>query len=79
MPVAITDIVLARLLPRFMLRYPKVRLAIEASHRQVDLVEEYVDVVVRRLGVEVASSSLIQAPLCTARWGLVASPADRND
>jgi DNA-binding transcriptional LysR family regulator len=74
MPVAITDIVLARLLPRFMLRYPKVRLAIEASHRQVDLVEEHVDVVIRGLGFEVESSSLVQAPLCTARWGLVASP-----
>ncbi|HEX7911594.1 MAG TPA: LysR substrate-binding domain-containing protein [Paraburkholderia sp.] len=74
MPVAITDFVLARLLPRFMLRYPKVRLSIEASHRQVDLVEEHVDVVVRGLGSDVESSSLIQAPLCTARWGLVASP-----
>jgi DNA-binding transcriptional LysR family regulator len=74
MPVAITDIVLARLLPRFMLRYPKVRLAIEASNRQVDLVEEHVDVVVRGLSFEVESSSLVQAPLCTARWGLVASP-----
>ncbi|GAB3625988.1 LysR family transcriptional regulator [Pandoraea terrae] len=74
MPVAVTDIVLAKLLPRFMLRYPKVRLAIQASNRQVDLVEENVDVVVRGMGFEVESSSLVQAPLCTARWGLVASP-----
>ncbi|MFM0738179.1 LysR substrate-binding domain-containing protein [Paraburkholderia xenovorans] len=74
LPVAITDIVLARLLPRFMSRYPKVRLAIQASHRRVDLVEEHVDVVVRGMGQESESSSLVQAPLCTARWGLVASP-----
>ena len=74
MPVALTDIVLAELLPRFMMRYPKVRLAIQASNRQVDLVEENVDVVVRGIGFELESSSLIQAPLCTARWGLVASP-----
>ncbi|SAL52482.1 LysR family transcriptional regulator [Caballeronia udeis] len=75
MSVAITDVVLAKLLPRFMLRYPKVRLAIEASNRQVDLVEEHVDVVIRGLSFDVELSSLVQAPLGTARWGLVASPA----
>lgn len=74
MSVAITDVLLARLLPRFMLRYPKVRLAIEASNRQVDLVEEHIDVVVRGLSFDVELSSLVQAPLGTARWGLVASP-----
>lgn len=74
MSVAITDILLARLLPRFMLRYPKVRLAIEASNRQVDLLEEHVDVVIRGLGFDVELSSLVQAPLGTVRWGLVASP-----
>ncbi|WGY71706.1 LysR family transcriptional regulator [Burkholderia cepacia] len=75
MPIAITDIVLAGLLPRFMQRYPKVRLALQASHRQVDLVDEHIDVAVRGVGFDVESSSLIQVPLCTARWGLVASPA----
>ncbi|MFM0398385.1 LysR substrate-binding domain-containing protein [Paraburkholderia aspalathi] len=74
MSVAITDILLARLLPRFMLRYPKVRLAIEASNRQVDLLEEHVDVVIRGLGFDVELSSLVQAPLGMVRWGLVASP-----
>jgi len=73
MPIAVTDIVMAGLLPRFMSRYPKVRLAIQASHRQVDLIEEHVDVVVRGMGAEAPSSSLIQATLCAARWGLVAS------
>ncbi|WP_423368332.1 LysR substrate-binding domain-containing protein [Burkholderia sp. LMG 32019] len=75
MPIAITDIVLAGLLPRFMQRYPKVRLALQASHRQVDLVDEHIDVVVRGMGFDVESSSLVQVPLCTARWGLIASPA----
>ncbi|WP_241288874.1 LysR substrate-binding domain-containing protein [Burkholderia stabilis] len=75
LPVAITDIVLAGLLPHFMQRYPKVRLAVQASHRQVDLVDEHIDVAVRGLGFDVESSSLVQVPLCTARWGLVASPA----
>ncbi|WP_419689624.1 LysR substrate-binding domain-containing protein [Burkholderia theae] len=75
MPVAITDIVLAGLLPRFMQRHPKVRLALQASHRQVDLIDEHIDVAIRGLGFDVESSSLVQVPLCTARWGLVASPA----
>lgn len=74
MPVALTDVVLAELLPRFMMRHPKVRLAIQASHRQVDLVDENVDVVVRGMGFEMESSSLVQAPLCATRWALVASP-----
>lgn len=74
-PVPLTDTVLARLVPRFMQRYPKVRLAIQASNRQVDLVEEHIDVAIRGLGMEMESSSLVQAPLCTARWGLVASRA----
>ncbi|MFJ2991265.1 LysR substrate-binding domain-containing protein [Pandoraea sp. NPDC087047] len=75
MPVVVTDVVLAKVLPRFMEQYPKVRLALQASNRQVDLVEENVDVVVRGMGFDVEASSLVQAPLCTVRWGLVASPA----
>lgn len=75
LPVAIADIVLAQLLPRFMQVYPKVRLMVQASNRSVDLIEENIDVVVRGLGVGQESSSLIQANLCSVRWALVASPS----
>ncbi|BBF85485.1 transcriptional regulator, LysR family [Aquitalea magnusonii] len=75
MPIAIADAALSRLLPAFMQRYPKVRLSVQASNRQVDLLEEGVDVVVRGVGFEQASSSLVQVSLCTAQWGLLAAPA----
>ncbi|PXX51155.1 MULTISPECIES: LysR substrate-binding domain-containing protein [Aquitalea] len=74
-PIAIADAVLSRLLPDFMQRYPKVKLSVQASNRQVDLLEEGVDVVVRGVGFEQASSSLVQVSLCTAQWGLLATPA----
>ncbi|MBA4707305.1 LysR substrate-binding domain-containing protein [Aquitalea aquatica] len=74
-PIAIADAVLSRLLPAFMQRYPKVKLSVQASNRQVDLLEEGVDVVVRGVGFEQTSSSLVQVSLCTAQWGLLATPA----
>lgn len=74
-PVAIADAVLSRLLPQFMLHCPKVRLAVQACNRQVDLLEEGVDVVVRGVNHALLPSSLVQVPLCTARWGLLAAPA----
>lgn len=75
LPIAITDIVLADLLPRFMLQYPKVQLRIQATNRQVDLIEENFDIVVRGVTGSLESSSLVQVKLCTATWCLFASPA----
>jgi len=74
-PIAIADAVLSRLLPDFMQRYPKVKLSVQASNRQVDLLEEGVDVVVRGVDFDQTSSSLVQVNLCTAQWGLLATPA----
>ncbi len=75
LPIAITEFVLADLLPRFMLRYPKVQLKIQSANRQVDLIEENFDVVVRGVTASLEPSSLVQVKLCIASWGLVASPA----
>ncbi|WP_211473861.1 LysR substrate-binding domain-containing protein [Collimonas humicola] len=74
LPMAIADIALPRLLPRFMQQYPKVRLMVQASNRQIDLIEENIDVVVRGLGAQQEPSSLVQASLCSVHWVLVASP-----
>jgi DNA-binding transcriptional LysR family regulator len=73
-PLAIADAVLCQLLPRFMQRYPKVRLTVQATNRRVDLLEEGVDVVVRGISQDLLPSSLVQVPLCTAQWGLLAAP-----
>ncbi|AMO95475.1 bacterial regulatory helix-turn-helix, lysR family protein [Collimonas fungivorans] len=74
LPMAIADIALPRLLPRFMQQFPKVRLMVQASNRQIDLIEENIDVVVRGTGVQLESSSLVQSSLCSVHWMLVASP-----
>lgn len=74
LPVAITDIVLAGLLLRFMQQYPKIHLRVQATNRRVDLINENIDVVVRGIGEMQESSSLVQTNLCSVRWGLVASP-----
>lgn len=74
LPVAIVEVVLPKVLPLFMLRNPKVRLNIQATNRQVDMLEENIDVVVRGLGATQESSSLVHARLCSVRWALVASP-----
>lgn len=73
-PLAITDAALSHLLAKFLQRYPEIKLTVQASNRQVNLLEEGFDVVVRGVGFDLESSSLIQAGLCAIRWGLVASP-----
>ncbi|MFC5475802.1 LysR substrate-binding domain-containing protein [Paraherbaspirillum soli] len=73
-PVAIADVVLAKVLPEFMKRYPKVGVLVQASNRRIDLLEEGIDVVVRGAGREPETEGLIQSTLCTARWALLASP-----
>jgi DNA-binding transcriptional LysR family regulator len=75
LPIAITDIVLAELLPRFILKYPKVQLRVQVTNRQVDLIEEKIDIAVRGVTADLKSSSNVQVKLCTASWRLVASPA----
>lgn len=74
-PLAITDMVLATLLPRFMVKYPKVQLNLMSTDRRVDLLDENIDVVVRGVSNNEVSSSLVQVPLCSAGWGLLASPS----
>ncbi|MGN5232714.1 LysR substrate-binding domain-containing protein [Aeromonas veronii] len=74
-PITIADALLARLLPAFMAQYPKVRLAVQASNRQVDLLEEGLDVVIRGVAFEQPPSSLVQVPLCTVQWGVLVTPA----
>lgn len=74
LPMAVADIALPRLLPRFMQQFPKVRLMVQASNRQIDLIEENIDVVVRGIGAQLESSSLVQSSLCSVHWTLAASP-----
>ncbi len=66
---------LAPILPGFLARHPKVDLILDSTDREVNLIEERVDLVLRsRLEVE-DSAGLVARPLADARRLLVASPA----
>lgn len=73
-PLAIADVLLCKLLPRFMQQQPRVRLVLQADNRRIDLLEEGVDVVLRGVDDGPPSPELVQLPLCQVRWGMLAAP-----
>lgn len=75
-PVALAGWMADSVLPRFLHAFPDIQLSVQATNRNIDLISEGIDVVVRGLGLEAAldSSSLVQAHLCTVPWKLVCSP-----
>jgi len=72
--VAVAQLVLARLIPRFMATYPRVRIVEHATNRQVDPVHEGFDLAIRAHSEPLPSSSLVQRPLAQIPWFLFASP-----
>jgi DNA-binding transcriptional LysR family regulator len=46
-PTGLTQFVLAKILPKFLTRYPKVRLQVLATNRAIDLVDDNVDIAIR--------------------------------
>ncbi|PUA19027.1 hypothetical protein C7W93_03730 [Glaciimonas sp. PCH181] len=73
-PPAMTDLILSDILPRFMEKFPKVQVIIHATNRNVDLIEERIDVALRINSQDLENSSLVQANLCPTQWTLLASP-----
>lgn len=67
--------VLAELVPRFMLSYPKVTVIQHVTNRYVDIVEEGFDIGLRAHWDAMADSSLVQRVLGPTPWRLFASPA----
>lgn len=65
---------LAALLPEFMARYPEVRVVLDLQDRQVDLVEEGIDVALR-LSPKIDQMSAVARPVAPLHYALVASPA----
>jgi len=74
-PDGMVDLVLSDLLPRFMALCPKVQVVTQITNRNVDLIEERIDVALRINAQPLENSSLVQAKLCVTPWGLYASPA----
>lgn len=73
--VAVADWLLVEVLPKFLAAHPKVHIALQATNRFVNLLDEHVDVAVRGMKAEPESSEVVQTGFCTVRWGLFASPA----
>lgn len=72
--VAVAQLVLATLIPRFMARHPRVRIVEHATNRHVDLVHEGFDMGLRAHMAPLPDSSLVQRSLAQIPWTLFASP-----
>ncbi len=73
LPAIISRLYIAPALPRFIAAYPDINLKITVGDRNIDMVEEGVDVAVR-IG-ELASSNLIAKSLCKTSYICCAAPA----
>lgn len=73
-PMAFGTLDMAQWLPRFMARYPELKIDLVCNDRFVDLIEEGFDVAVR-LAREMPDSTLMAKKLATTTTMLVASPA----
>ncbi|HJV87329.1 MAG TPA: LysR family transcriptional regulator [Noviherbaspirillum sp.] len=73
-PMAFGTLDMASWLPRFMARYPDLKVDLVCNDRFVDLIEEGFDVAVR-LAREMPDSTLMAKRLATTRTLLVAAPA----
>lgn len=74
-PVALAQLALAELIPRFMALYPRVRIVQHATNRYVDPVQEGFDVCLRAHSTLLPPSTLIQRHLADMAWHLFAGPA----
>lgn len=87
-PIALLHVHVGAMLAQFMARYPQVTVQLEETNRQVDVVNESVDLAIRvRLGplddselvmrkLADRGMCLVASPALVARFGLPSSPAD---
>jgi DNA-binding transcriptional LysR family regulator len=74
-PTALLNFWVGPMLARFMLKYPLVELHIESSNRQVDLIQEGIDIALRVRFPPLESSDLVMKVLANSTQCVVASPA----
>jgi DNA-binding transcriptional LysR family regulator len=73
--IALAQLALAELIPRFMTLHPRVRIVQHATNRLVDPVQEGFDVCLRAHSTILPASTLIQRHLVDIPWHLFAGPA----
>lgn len=73
-PTGLAQFVLAKILPDFLVRYPKVRLQVLATNRGVDLVDDNIDIAIRARA-RMADEAVMMRMLYKSELIFVASPA----
>ncbi|MCC7540997.1 MAG: LysR family transcriptional regulator [Deltaproteobacteria bacterium] len=73
-PLDLGQTLLAPILPRYLARYPQVRVEIDLTSRFVDLVSERFDAAIRATGRPMPSTSLVARKLAPVEMRLFASP-----
>jgi DNA-binding transcriptional LysR family regulator len=73
-PTGLAQFVLAKILPGFLTRHPKVRLQVLATNRAIDLVEDNIDIAIRAR-VRSANEAVMMRMLYKSELIFVASPA----
>lgn len=72
---AVADLLLTKVVPSFLSKHPRVSVTLQATNREVDLINERIDVAIRGMKIDPPSSDIVQTRIGTIRWGLLASPA----
>jgi DNA-binding transcriptional LysR family regulator len=73
-PTGLAQFILAKIVPDFLLRYPKVRLVVIATNRAIDLVDDNIDIAIRAR-VRSADEAVMMRMLYKSELIFVASPA----
>lgn len=74
-PVTVSQTMLSRILPEFLLRYPEVRVAIRVTNRVIDLYEDSVDIALRVRSDPPDSANIVVRPLWRTQQMLVGAPS----
>lgn len=77
-PTALLNFWVGPMLAEFMLRYPLVELQVESSNRQVDLIQEGIDIALRVRFPPLESSDLVMKVLGESRQTVVGAPVLRE-
>lgn len=73
-PIALLHVHIGTMLAQFMSRYPQVSIQLEETNRQVDVLNENVDLAIRVRPLPLDDSDLVMRKLATRSMCLVASP-----
>ncbi len=74
-PTALLNFVVAGMISRYMARYPQVRILLESTNREVDVLREGMDIALQVKTPPFADSGLVMKRLSRSPQELVASPA----